>query len=170
MVTEINAGLDGAGGSAPDYQQGIGVTTDSVQGTDVYAGKLEFQILNQITTAFTVATIRTYRKCCPKVNNAPWKGFDTGEVLYLGCTANCTPGGVWKVAHKFAMNENLYAVPVSLKDGIPDIVIPYKGGFEYLWAAYQTGAVATALLQRPVAAYVERVYQYADFSLLGMGV
>jgi hypothetical protein len=157
-------------GNAPDHKQSIGASTDRIEGVDIYVPKIEFTYRTQIEP-FNVAYIQTVRNTVAKYNNAPFKGFDTGEVLYLGCTAQCTPGGVWQVQHKFAVGQNLYAVPVSVNaaTGQPDIIIPFKGGWEYLWCAYGLSAVADQIIQTPSAAYVEQVYRSADFTLLGIG-
>jgi hypothetical protein len=46
-----------------------------------------------------------------------------------------------------------------------------KKGWEYLWVRYadveDTGA--KMLVKRPIAAYVEQVYEYANFAGLGIG-
>ncbi len=46
-----------------------------------------------------------------------------------------------------------------------------KRGWDHLWVRYQDAedSTAKALVKRPVAAYVERVYYDGDFSGLGIG-
>ena len=49
--------------------------------------------------------------------------------------------------------------------------MPEKEGWHYLWVRYEDekDEAAKVLTRRPVAAYVEQVYQYGDFGLLGIG-
>ena len=46
-----------------------------------------------------------------------------------------------------------------------------KKGWEYLWVRYadEEDAAAKMLVKRPIAAYVEKVYEEGDFSQLGIG-
>lgn len=157
-------------GNGPDYKQAIGVTRDSVTGTDIFAPKFEFSITRSYYP-LRLPFMRTIRSTCAKTNDRPWNGFATGEVIYLGATGQVAPGSVWRVTHKFAAGENLYAVPVSVNatSGKPELVIPYKGAWEYLWAVYGPQVEANQLIEVPKAAYVERVYRAANFTVLGVG-
>lgn len=49
--------------------------------------------------------------------------------------------------------------------------MPAKEGWHYLWVRYEDDEDATArtLIKKPRAVYVEQVYYYGDFSLLGIG-
>ena len=53
---------------------------------------------------------------------------------------------------------------------IGDITGVDKKGWEYLWVRYTDSVndTAKALVKKPIAAYVERVYEYGDFGLLGI--
>ena len=65
---------------------------------------------------------------------------------------------------------------------VGDITGISKLGWEYTWARYadsedaaaksptlQSYGDGAAIVKKPVAVYVERVYEYGDFSLLGIG-
>ena len=157
-------------GTAPDYKQAIGVTRDRVEGTDIYDGKFEFTLTAQ-TYPVNLPYLRKIRAMTPTINASAWYGFNAGEVLFLGATGQCTPGNVWRVTYKFAVGQNLYAVPVSVDaaTGVPRLVVPYKGAWEYLWCAYGPDTDGKRLLEIPQAAYVEKVYRYSDFTQLGVG-
>ena len=45
-----------------------------------------------------------------------------------------------------------------------------KKGWEYLWVRYEDAedAAANALVKKPTAAYVEKVYEEGDFAGLGI--
>jgi len=46
-----------------------------------------------------------------------------------------------------------------------------KEGWQYLWVRFsdEEDNVAKTLIKKSIAAYVERVYEYGDFSSLGIG-
>ena len=54
---------------------------------------------------------------------------------------------------------------------VGDITGIAKKGWEYLWVRYEDAEDSTAktLVKRPVAAYVEKVYESGDFAALGIG-
>lgn len=151
-------------GGGPNYQQAIGVTQDRIEGCDIYYPHFEFGINVQVAP-FTLPLMRLIATTCGKTNNAPWRGFATGQVLYLGATGNSNPDLVWTISHKFAVGENLVAVPVSP----PQIMVPAKGAWEFLWCVYAPRLNGNVVAQTPVAAFVEKVYDSADFTLLGLG-
>lgn len=157
-------------GAGADYKNAIGVTRDSVAGTDVYAGKLEFTI-SQRNLPLTLPWLRTMRSTVAKTNRYAWRGFAAGELLYLGATGRFTPDELWNITHKFAAGEHQCAIPLSFDaaTGKPKIVVPFKGAWEYLWCSYTDETSANLLVQVPQAAYVEQVYQDADLTLLGLG-
>lgn len=145
--------------AAPNYNQAIGVTKDRVEGTDKFVPKFEFSVTVK-TYPVTLNFLRTVRACVAKTNSAPWKGFATGEVLYMGMTGQCEPNNFWTLTHKFAAGENLTAVPVT------SILTMDKGAWEYLWCTYQQAVVNGVTLQVPRSAYVEQIYYSADLNVL----
>lgn len=145
--------------AVPDYRQAIGVTKDRVEGTDRFVPKFEFSITVK-TYPVTLSFLRTVRAAVAKTNDAPWKGFEAGEVLYMGMTGQCEPNNYWTLTHKFAAGENLTNVPVS-----PDLTIDKKA-WEYLWCTYAPTPLNGITLQVPRAAYVEQIYSSADLNTL----
>lgn len=101
-----------AGGTAPDYKGAIGVTRDSVAGTDIVAPKLEFSCTLQ-KAFINLPYLRGLARCTGKTNAAKWYGFEIGEVLYLGATGSAKPGERFSVTHRFAAGENLSNIVVS---------------------------------------------------------
>ncbi|MCX7806291.1 MAG: hypothetical protein N3A38_14050 [Planctomycetota bacterium] len=98
-----------------------------------------------------------------KVNSGSFRGFSTGEVLFLGATGQ-KRGGIWEVTFKFAASPNKSGITIG---GITNIS---KKGWEYLWVQYGD-AVDTNVkvrIKKPVAVYVEKVYESGDFSQLGI--
>ena len=102
------------------------------------------------------------------VNNAQFRGFQAGEVLYLG--SGGTRRGVdsadrWEITYKFAASPNQSGLAVGDIRGIE------KRGWDYLWVQYGDDVDPTAqvLIKKPMAVYVEQVYPFADFSGLRIG-
>lgn len=153
----------GAIGTATDTNSAIGVTLDSVEGTEIVVPKFEFTWARQVFPV-NLPYLRKLRGIVGKTNNAKWRGFERGELLYLGASGSAAPGNVWKVNHKFACGENLYAVRVT-----PSLIMPFKRAWDYLWCTYGYRATNEGRYQVPTAAYVEKVYHEADFQNIGLG-
>lgn len=159
ITTPGNAGND----FTLDNKRAIGLTRDGIQGVDIDASVFEWSI--DVPRAFcTHAYAITVKNLKGKTNNAPFYGFATGEVRYLGATANYSQEKRWNINHKFAVAEN--EVNIIIGNGI---TVPAKGGWEYLWVAYEPKQVGNLLLSLPVAAYVERVFDPGNFRLLEIG-
>jgi len=71
----------------------------------------------------------------------------------------------WEITFRFAASPNVTGLVIGDIRGIN------KKGWEYLWVRYtdDEDAAAKTLVKRPIAAYVEQVYPYGDFSGLGIG-
>ena len=52
---------------------------------------------------------------------------------------------------------------------VGDITGIDKKGWEYLWVRYADAEDQNVLVKRPIAAYVEQVYESGNFALLGIG-
>lgn len=110
-----------------------------------------------------------------KTNNAPFQGFKAGEVLFLGGEGNKRVGeDRWEFAFQFACSPNITSGggPEPWDKGIKvgDIEVDKKEGWEYLWAKYgqKIDDELDDVVQVPVAAYVEKVYDSGDFSQLNI--
>jgi len=86
------------------------------------------------------------------------------ECLFLGAAGAKRGSGDWEITFRFAASPNVSNLTIGAITGID------KKGWEYLWVRYadQVDDGAKALVKRPVAAYIERVYEYGDFNLLGI--
>ena len=86
-------------------------------------------------------------------------------MLFLGASGSKTGVEHWEIAFKFAASPNVTNLDVG------GITVSSKKGWEYLWVRFRDAddAAAKSLVKRPAAAYVERVYESADFSTLGIG-
>ena len=102
------------------------------------------------------------------VNRFPWRGFNAGEVLFMGAQGGKRGSELWEVQYRFLANPN------QTNLGIGDITGINKKGWEYLWIQCEDDvdeeADAPCMIRVPSAVYVERVFALADFALLGLGV
>jgi hypothetical protein len=69
----------------------------------------------------------------------------------------------WEITYKFAASPNRTGIVVGEITGIS------KKGWEYMWVRYADAedAAAKAIVKKPVAAYVEKVYEDGNFGVLG---
>lgn len=150
------------GGAADDLEGAIGVSKDGVQGTDIVVPKLEFTV----TRSYFYLTPEYLKKVSDltgTVNDAEFFGFARGEVLFLGGQGQGSTGNFPRLTFRFARSKNRNNVYIN-----DEIEIPEKKGWEYLWVAYEDAIGGSSLISRPKAAYVEEVYEYTDFTQLGL--
>jgi len=157
----------GAVGTPPNFGGAIGVTDDNVEGVDITVPVYHFSETHFLPDIVVAPAYKaTLFNLTGRVNGLPWKGFATGEVLFLGASGTKRGLQAWEITYRFAASPNKSNITVGSISGIS------KKGWEYLWIRYAEteDTAAKALVKRPLAAYVERVYEYGDFSLMGIGV
>lgn len=154
------------GKSAPNFQGAVNVQDRRVEGVDIIIPEYTFSETHyRAADAITQAYKITLANLTGKVNNAPFRGFNAGEVLFTGASGSMRSGEDWEITYNFKASPNLSNLTIGDITGID------KRGWEYLWVLYtevEDGASKT-IIKRPRAVYVERVYDEADFSLLGIG-
>ena len=94
----------------------------------------------------------TLRSLTGRVNNASFKGFAAGEVLFLGASGSKRGDDDWEITFRFAASENRSSITVG------DITGVAKKGWEYMWVRYADAedATAKAIVKKPVAVYIGR--------------
>jgi len=154
------------GKTAPDFKGAIGVTTDSVEGVDVVT-----PVYNWTETHFIAndAVTQAYKaklfNLTGRVNDGTFRGFAAGEVLFQGASGSKRGKDDHEITFRFAASPNVTSLTIGDITGID------KKGWEYLWVRYEDSDDATAkrMVKKPLAAYVEKVYEDGDFSELGIG-
>jgi len=151
--------------AVPDFDQAIGVTQDGVDGCDILTPESRFSETHYLSAEFvTPAYRRMLRSMVGKVNLAPFRDHDGGEVLLVGIRGGRRRSDdVWELTFAFATSENAFKIAIG------DIVVPRKAGWDYLWVYYEPQVVSDRLVSVPKFAFVEEVYQRADFFDLGIG-
>ena len=155
---------------APDYGGAIEVDSEgNVNGVDITMPVMHFSETHyfrpgKVSTAYK----QRLANLTGTVNSAKFKGYAPGEVLFLG--ASGTRRGKhrndeWEITFRFAVSPN----QESLRLGT--LTVSAKRGWDYLWVKYADNVSTDQknLIKTPVAAYVERVYNSADFGGLGIG-
>ncbi len=166
-ITQSLATVGGyaASGPAPNFQGAIGVTSDAVEGTDITVPVYNFTETHYLPIAtITGAYKAALFQLTGKVNNAAFKGFAPGEVLFLGASGSQRGADDWEITYRFAASPNVTGLAVGPITGIA------KKGWEYLWVRYADAEDQNVLVKQPIAAYVEQVYELGNFSTLGIGV
>lgn len=156
-----------SGKTAPNFGGAIGVTNDNVEGVDITVPVYSFSETHYLPDeVVTPAYKATLFFLTGRVNNDVWKGFQAGEVLFLGASGSKRGGDNWEMSYRFASSPNVVDLTIGEITGIA------KMGWDYLWVRYEDAEDATAktLVKKPAAVYVERVYEWGDFSLLGIGI
>ncbi len=158
-----------ASGTPPDFQGAIGVTQDNVEGVDITVPIYQFSETHYLSHSVVTPTYRgTLFALTGKVNNASFKGLSAGECLFLGASGSRRGTGSdddWEITFRFAASPNATGLTIG------DITSINKGGWDYMWVRYQDAEddTAKALIKKPVAVYVEKVYERANFADLGIG-
>ena len=168
---ESEVGYPSGFGGANYQFMAIGVDSNGVNGVDVVVPQLQWQESYDVPNAYVTATyVRGLAGITGTTNNASFRGFDIGEVLFIGCSGSQEwddqkGKGPWSLSYRFVASKNVTNKTVGSITGIE------KKGHEYLWVRYEQAVSGSAsdLLQKPKAVYVNKVYKESDFSSLGIG-
>jgi hypothetical protein len=151
--------------NAPDFKGAIGVNGDSIEGTDITVPIFRFSETYSIPVGLiTHAYKLTVFDLTGKVNDAPFKGFAAGDVLFLGASGSQRGIEKWEITYQFAASKNAVGLQVG------DIQNINKKGWEYLWVRYGDVEDQKVLVKQPESVYIERVYDSGNFANLGIGV
>jgi len=155
-----------AGKTPPDYKGAINVSADNVEGVEIEIPTYEWtETWRHPDGTVGPAYGAILYAVTGRVNNAAFRGFAAGEVLFRGATGRKTREDAWEITYRFAASPNATNLTVGQITGIK------KKGWEYLWVVYEDkeDEDAKKLVKHPAAVYVEQVYPTANFSVLGIG-
>ena len=154
-----------ASGTAPDFKGAIGFDGQHVHGVDIGIGVYRFsEEWTLPAAAVTPSYRRTVKALTFTVNTGTFRGFDPGEVLFEGAEGRRVKGDNYSVTFNFAVSRNATNIAVG------DITVSAKTGWQYLWVFHKDAVDQGFVVRQPAAAYVETVYDSADFSGLSIGV
>ena len=154
-----------ASGTAPDFKGAIGFDGQHVHGVDIGMGAYRFsEEWTLAAAAVSPAYRRTVKALTFTVNATAFRGFDPGEVLFEGAEGRRVKGDNYSVTFNFAVSRNATNLVVG------DITVAAKTGWQYLWVFHKDAVDQGYVVRQPAAAYVETVYDSADFTGLSIGV
>jgi hypothetical protein len=176
-----------------NFHGGIGYNGETFDGVDITVPAWKSTI--KLTVKDYVIDqnyLRMLRMLTGAVNNTPFDGFYPGECRFVGCDGtrrvqelerNYEAGNeleidqppeyeiVWDLIFEFEAAPNM-------EQPIDGLGLVYKNGWDYMWILRQpideqtteteTDEKPKAVKTIPTAAYIERVYEYADFSIFGL--
>ena len=154
---------------ATNMSGAIGVDSNGVNGVDIVVPQLQWQESYDVPNGYvTSAWIRGVAGVTGTTNNASFRGFEAGEVLFVGCSGSQEwddekGRGPWALSFRFVASKNVTGQTIGSISGIE------KRGHEYLWVRYEDAVSGGSLLKQPKAVYVSKVYKDSDFSALGIG-
>lgn len=160
----VKAGVDGD--PAPDLGGAIGYTKNGIQGTEVQTKGFSFTLTVYFPpTTMDLTYLNTLYVLSPSYNNAPFKGFAAGEVLFLHAQGSGSQYKLIPVTFEFIASPNISA----LAD--PGFVPLTALGHDVVDYLYYEGIDPTTndLIMLPSYRYVHQVYDAANFALLGIG-
>src|SRR5262245_49648758 len=154
----------------PDYEGAINVTQDSVDGCDVVISAFRYEETHVATDAdITADWVRLVRLLTGRTNDAPFRIFGTGEVLFLGVSGSKRFNDNWELTFKFDVGTNVTLEtepPLRIGD-LPDPTDPStritKMAWEYLWVRYVDNVNANCKIKKPHSVYIEQIYLDGHF-------
>ncbi len=174
-----------AGRVIPDTMGVIGYESDgTINGVEIEVSGatilMEFHVSRDVISNAYLAKIARMSK---KVNLKKFKGYDPGELRFKKYTFEDTikldeeANPLSKLTLEFVVEENVTALQIG---GLPPI---NKRGHDYLWVYSEEMSAdpmpvpggggspppPKMVIKRPVFAFVNQVYHYADFKVFGIG-
>lgn len=105
----------------------IGVTDDGVEGVDIDTAVSTFsETVKFYSWYLTSSYIAFLARAYGCVNSAPFRGFEAGEVRFLGVSGAYRTGDyMFEMTFKFAVSPNAWNIPIG------NMIIPFKYGWDY---------------------------------------
>lgn len=155
--------------SAPSMDSAIGVDDNGVQGVDIVVPALTWTETYDVPSDYVTSSyIKSVAALTGTTNDASFRSFEAGEVLFLGASGSQEwdsekGDGPWSLSFKFVASKNLTGQTIGSITGIE------KKGHEYLWVRYESSVSGSDLVKKPKYVYVNTVYREGAFSGLGIG-
>lgn len=161
---------------APSANYAIAVDESGVKGVDVIAPALQWTETYDVAAGYVTALyIKTVAMLTGTINNANFRTFRAGEVLFAGCNGSQQwdlekGDSPWQLSYKFIASPNAGSGQTLPPIECGDITGIEKRGHDYLWVRYEEVESSGTLLKKPRHVYVNKVYRDGNFSGLGIGV
>lgn len=137
-----------------------------VAGVDVPVGQMRetytrIMSLKNLTTAYK----RRVARLVGKVNSLPFKGWEAGEVMFLGASYSTPTKSKEKVVvtYNFQIQEN------EQNTVIEGITVGYKRGWDYIWGIPSSSVNESLGTKATInSLFIAQITEYEDFSELGL--
>jgi hypothetical protein len=162
--------------AAPNQYGAIAVDDDRVAGVDIVVPALQWTETYDVPHSYvTAAYIKSVAGLTGTTNSAAFRTFAKGEVLFIGCTGqqewdSDRGDGPWSLSYRFIASPNAGSGATAPAITVGDITGIEKKGHEYMWVRYENSVDSSAVVKKPKAVYVNRVYPEGNFAGLGIGV
>jgi hypothetical protein len=154
-----------------DYYGAIGVTgygkDRTVEGVEILIPTMNYQVkytfdAGDVDNEFFGKIYRTIGK----TNDDAFGPFAECELLFVACNGALRDKTLWDVNYSFAASPNKTGIVIGDLEAID------KKGWEYLWVINSLSPDGTnkTLLPKPVQVNVEKVYEDADYTELGINI
>ena len=151
---------------APYFHGALNVSGDSVNGLDVVRPALKYSEtwILPATIAVSVDFVAEVYGCTGTVNQETFRAFKPGEALFIGARAQWSGDSPSvAVTFDFQCRPNKDSVYVEGLTGIK------KKGWQHLWIRYEADSDSGAIVRKPIAAYVNDVYETKTWAGLKIG-
>lgn len=148
--------------SAPAPKAGI----NDGEGVEIIYPVSRFSETHFMTKAKVSASYkRKVAELVGKINNASFKGYSKGQVLFMGCTGSRTGREKWQITFNFAVSTKQTGISIGDISGIS------KDPWDVIWCQYEEGENNdhTETIKKVKAVHVEQVYEEGSFGVLGIG-
>ena len=178
-ITQAIAGKVSEKGKNPNLTDGdnvIGFDGENVNGVDIIVPQLTWQENYEVPSSYVKAAyIKKVSQLTGTTNNAEFRGFRPGEVLFLGCSGSQDwdkdkGDGPWALSYKFTVSPNAGPGETLPALTVGDIIDIQKKGHEYLNTYYEDDVKDNKIWKVPKIVWVHQVYRETNFADLGIGV
>lgn len=167
------ASFAAAGKTATDYQGAINVDADgNVEGTDIISPVYAWSETHQISPLLVTNTYKGLLfRLTGRINDAAFKGLARGECLFLGASGSLKGSTQWEIQFRFAAQPNITGATFGATTGYAGVTGVTKMGWDYIWPEFDRieDDNNNRMSRRLRAVHVERVYEFGNFGLLGIG-
>ena len=151
----------------PNHNGAINVTEDGPQGVEIDQAAFTFEVRKVVAASdMDAAYSRALLDLTNKTNNAVWRGYQPGELRFLGCDGTQRDSESWDLTFSFLGSPNLQNQTVDEVQGID------QKGHEYAWGTYETvvddSVTPPVKVKKLIAIHIEELYGSGDFNRLNL--
>lgn len=156
----------GIASQMPDFQAGVDWDGQQFRGVDVLEPYYKFSETYYVPIASITAQYKKdVRQLARRVNNAAFRGFLAGEVLFMGATGSQRDSSFAEITFYFAVDEQ---EEITTEGGTGPFT---RKGWHHTWPLIEEVEDNTAnrLATEEIGVYMNRLYKDGDFSKLLIG-